>query len=306
MQHVRSLEDVSLQKSWLTIGVFDGVHRGHQEIIQQLAAGAHANRASAVVLTFYPHPGVILGKRSNLKYLSLPDEKADLLHKCGGDMVITHPFNADIAALSAKEFIERLQNHLQFEKLLIGYDFALGRNREGDAEHLRQLGEEFGYSVQTFAPVRADGDVVSSSRIRENLAVGDVESAAQSLNHFYSLQGSVIHGDGRGRKINIPTANIEVPLEKAVPTNGVYACWAWVGETKYPAVTNIGIRPTFTPNKELPNVETHLLDFSGGLYDKRIRLEFVSHLRDEKKFISVDALLTQIQVDITRAREALF
>ncbi|MCF6277818.1 MAG: FAD synthetase family protein, partial [Anaerolineales bacterium] len=193
MQHVRSLEDVSIQKSWLTIGVFDGVHRGHQEIIQQLAAGAHQHGASAVVLTFYPHPGAVLGKRTGLKCLSLPDEKAALLHQYGADIIVTHPFNAQVAALDARTFIERICKYLRPEKLLIGYDFALGRDREGDAQRLRLLGETLGYSVQTFAPVRANGAVISSSRIRADIAAGDVESAAQNLGRPYSLSGPVAH-----------------------------------------------------------------------------------------------------------------
>ena len=305
MLHVRSLEDVSLQNSWLTIGVFDGVHRGHQAILKGLAAGAHANGASAVVLTFHPHPGVVLGKRADLKYLSLPGEKASLLAALGVDVVVTLPFDTQVAALSAEDFMRRIQAHLNVKKLSVGYDFALGRGRKGDVNFLTGLGEEIGYTVQTFGPVTNGRGIISSSHIRAYLAAGRVDEAKQALGHPYALHGLVIHGDGRGRKINIPTANIEVSTEKAIPANGVYACRATIGNAEYAAVTNIGIRPTFTPDKEQANIETHLLDFQGNLYDQDLGLEFVFRLRNEQKFDSVDALLAQIRVDITRAKDLL-
>ena len=306
MLHVRSLDDIPLAKSWLTIGVFDGVHRGHQEILQHLTAGAHANGASAVVLNFHPHPGVILGKRTALKYLSLPDEKAALLEKLGVDVVITYPFDEKVAAFPADEFIKRINEQINIEKLLIGYDFALGHKRQGDAAYLTEIGGTLGYAVQTFEPVLDEkNNIISSSRIRASLVDGRMCDAEKALGHPYALSGPVIHGDGRGRKINIPTANISVPPEKAIPANGVYACWAWIGDEKHPAVTNVGIRPTFTPDQAEANIEAHFLDFDGNLYDQQIRLEFISRLRAEQKFNSIEALLKQINADIAKAREIL-
>jgi FAD synthase len=232
-RHYRSLEDVSLKNSWLTIGVFDGVHRGHQEIIKNLTAGAHSNNAPAVVLTFWPHPAVVLGKRENARCLTTPDERAKLMMDLGVDAVITHPFSSGLASLSALEFMRFVNRHLNLYSLWIGYDFALGR------------------------------------------------------------------------KINIPTANIDYPPDKIFPAFGVYACWAWVEGVRYRAAINIGINPTFTPDKETPNVEAHLLDFDRDLYGQEMTLEFVSRLRDELKFQSVDALLEQIHADIAQAREIL-
>jgi len=305
MIHYRSLEEVTLQDSWLTIGVFDGVHRGHQEIIRNLTAGAHSNGALAVVLTFWPHPAVVLGKRDDLKCLTTPEERAELLGDLDVDVVITQPFTQDFAALSAQNFMRLVSRHLGLRSLWMGYDFALGRGREGTAERLTALGEEFGYGVQTLPAVQNGGHTLSSSLIRQRIAAGQVEAAAQSLGRPYALGGSVVHGDGRGRKINIPTANLDYPKSKVIPANGVYATWAWVGGERVPAATNIGVNPTFTPDKQTPNVEAHLLGFDRDLYGQDVKLEFVERLRDELKFLSVEALLEQIHADIRRTGEIL-
>ena len=305
MKHYRSLEDVSLQNSWLTIGVFDGVHRGHQEILNNLTAGAHQNGAPAVVLTFWPHPSVVLGKRYDLKTLTTPEERAKLLGAQGVDVVITHPFTPDFANLSAKDFMRLVTRRLNLRSLWIGYDFALGHNREGDLEHLTELGKKFGYEVQAIGPVKNGTDVLSSSLIRQRIREGNVSRAAENLGRYYALSGPVIHGDGRGRKINLPTANIDYPKDKVIPANGVYACWAWIGEEKLPAAINIGINPTFTPDKQTPNVEAHILDFDRDLYDQELKLEFVKYLREELKFDSVEALLEKIREDIVETRQIL-
>ena len=305
MLHLHSLEDLSLQKTWLTIGIFDGVHCGHQEIIRHLTAGAKRANAAALVISFYPHPAAVLGKRKNVKYLSLPDEKAELLEKLGVDVFLGHPFGQEIAPLSAKEFMVRIEKRVQLKKMLIGYDFALGKDRQGDAEYLTALGEKSGYAVQTFEPLLSEGAAISSSRVRDALADGHVRDAHHLLGHPYTLCGSVIHGDGRGRKINIPTANIEIKAEKITPKNGVYATWAILQGKKHPAVTNIGIRPTFTPDKERANIETHILGFSKNIYGEELKLELVERLRDEKKFSSVNELLQQIHADIEKAQEIL-
>jgi riboflavin kinase/FMN adenylyltransferase len=305
MHHYRSLNDVSLKNSWLTIGVFDGVHRGHQEILTNLTAGAHENGAPAAVLTFWPHPAVVLGKRSDLKSLSTPEERADLLGALGVDVVITQPFTPDFAKLSALDFMRLVSERLGLHSLWIGYDFALGHNREGNLERLTEIGSELGYGVKAINPVMNGEDLLSSSLIRQRIRSGEVARAAENLGRFYALSGPVVHGDGRGRRINIPTANIDYPKDKVIPANGVYACWAWVGGERYPAATNIGINPTFTPDKETSNVEAHLLDFDRDLYGQELRLEFVEHLRDELRFSSVGALLEQIHADIAQTREIL-
>ena len=305
MQHYRSLEEVTLQNSWLTIGVFDGVHRGHQEILAKLTAGAHEHNAPAVVLTFWPHPGVVLGKRQHLKCLTTPDERAELLGGLGVDVVVTQPFTLDFANQTALEFMRLAFGHLGPRSLWIGYDFALGRNREGNFDRLTEIGEELGYSVQAIGPIKNGTDVLSSSLIRQRVRAGDVSHVAENLGRYYTLSGPVVHGDGRGRKINIPTANIDYPKDKVIPAFGVYATWALVGEQRYPAATNIGINPTFTPDKETPNVEAHILDFDRDLYSQEVKLEFVTRLRDEMKFDGVEVLLKQIHADIGKTREIL-
>ena len=305
MQHYRSLEDISLRNSWLTIGVFDGVHRGHQEILAQLTAGAHANDAPAVVLTFWPHPAVVLGKRYNVKCLTTPDERAEVMGEIGVDVVVTHPFTLELASLSALDFMRLVSERLGLRSLWIGYDFALGHNREGDFARLTEIGKGLGYGTQAVGPVRSGEEIVSSSLLRRQIQGGEVETAAKSLGRNYTLSGPVVHGDGRGRRINIPTANIDYPKDKVIPANGVYACWAWIGGKRYPAATNIGINPTFTPDKETPNVEAHILDFNRDLYGEELKLGFVKRLRDELKFDGVQALLEQIHADIGRTREIL-
>ena len=304
MQHYRSLADVSLQNTWLTIGVFDGVHRGHQAILRQLAAGAHANGAPAVLLTFDPHPAVVLSGR-DLKLLTMPDERADLASALGLEAVITHPFDRTVSGMSARDFMALLKKRLGLSRLLIGYDFALGKGREGNAGRLSELGRELGYSVSVVEAVSDESGVISSTEIRKLVSLGNAGAAANLLGRPYALSGPVIHGDGRGRRINIPTANIHYPESKLLPANGIYACRARLGADLFAAAVNIGFNPTFTPDKRTANVEAHILDFDRDLYGEQVTLEFIARLRDEAKFDSVDALLAQIHADIEKTRKIL-
>src|SRR5688572_19913128 len=304
MQHYHSLEEVTLQKSWLTVGVFDGVHRGHQEMIKALTTGAHANGAPAVVLTFDPHPAKVFG-RGDIKLLTLPDERAKLLGEMGVDVVITHPFNRDVANITAKDFMLRMKERLGLEYLVLGYDSALGKNREGNVTRLTEIGQELDYAVQAVPALSDDSGVISSTEIRKLISTGNVEEAARLMGHPYSLHGPVIRGDGRGKRINVPTANIDYSREKMIPANGIYACWAYLQGERYRAAINIGINPTFTPDKQIPNAEVHLLDFDREIYGQDIRLEFVARLRDELKFDSVEALVEQIWKDVAKTREIL-
>lgn len=304
MQHYHSLEEVTLQKSWLTVGVFDGVHRGHQEMIEALTTGAHSNGAPAVVLTFDPHPATVFG-RGDIKLLTLPDERAKLLGEMGVDVVITHPFNRDVANITAKDFMLRIKERLGLEYLVLGYDSALGKNREGNVTRLTEIGQELDYAVQAVPALSDESGVISSTEIRKLISTGNVEEAARLMGHPYSLHGPVIRGDGRGKRINVPTANIDYSHEKMIPANGIYACWAYLQGERYRAAINIGINPTFTPDKQTPNVEVHLLDFDREIYGQDIRLEFVARLRDELKFDSVEALVEQIWKDVAKTREIL-
>ncbi len=302
MLHYRSLDEVQLKGVWLTVGSFDGVHKGHQAILEALIAGARANRVQAVVVTFYPHPAAILWGRNLPYYLTSPEEKAQILERIGIDVVITHPFNREVANKSGREFIQRLKAHLDFHHLQIGYDFALGKDRGGDLPTLQDLGVEFGFSVEQSQPVMAGGDVVSSSRIRFLLGAGQVQEAAHLLGRSYSLEAMVEVGDQRGRSLGFPTANLAIWKEKMIPTAGVYASLARVRGEIYQAVTNIGVRPTFEPQPVPPRVETHLLDFDQDIYGESIHLEFVTRLRNEKRFASIEGLVTQLHEDVRQAR----
>jgi len=304
MQHYHSLEEVNLRNSWLTIGVFDGVHRGHQEIIRKLTTGAHTNDAPAVVLTFNPHPASVLSGHE-LKCLTLPDERADLLAKLGVDAVITEQFTRELSTVTAYDFMARLSHQLGLQHLLIGYDFALGRGREGNATRLTEIGSELGYTVEVVSALSDESGVISSTEIRKLIEIGNVVEAARLLGHPYSLHGPVIHGDGRGRTINVPTANISYSHDKMIPAKGIYACRAYLNDKKYRAAINIGTNPTFTPDKQSPNVEAHLLDFHQEIYGKDVRLEFVERLRDELKFDSVEKLLEQIWQDVADTKRIL-
>jgi riboflavin kinase/FMN adenylyltransferase len=305
MLHHSSLKGLHLQGAWLTIGSFDGVHRGHQAIVRKLVAGAHAVGAPAVVLTFFPHPSIILRGRSGPFYLTSPDERATVLGQLGVDHVITLKFDKTLASQTARSFVQSLYDHLGLRHLCIGHDFALGRGREGDLPFLQNLGKELGYTINIMRPILHQGQVVSSSRIRATLLEGDVQSAKAMLGRQYQVQGEVVAGDGRGRTIGIPTANLEVWPERLLPKSGVYACLACVDGQTHRAVVNIGVRPTFESQEALPRAEAHLLDYAGDLYGKDMTLLFVARLRDEQRFPGVQALVNQIQADISKAKKIL-
>jgi riboflavin kinase/FMN adenylyltransferase len=304
MLHATSLNDIQLNGTWLTIGVFDGVHRGHQAILRRLVDGAHASGSPAVVLTFASHPAVVLG-RHDLKCLTTPDERAELLGALGVDVVITHPFDEQVAALSAAEFMRPLKDRLGLSRLLIGYDFALGKGREGNATRLAELGREMGYSVQIVDAISDESGLISSTVIRKLVAVGDVADAAKMLGHPFAITGPVVHGSARGHSLGYPTANVDVPPGKLIPAFGIYACWAVVNGGKHPAAISIGIRPTFDEQKPDVRVEAYLLDYDSDLYGQSVRLEFVKRLRDELKFPGVEALIAQIESDIRTVRSIL-
>jgi riboflavin kinase / FMN adenylyltransferase len=304
MRHYRSLEEVSISDSWLTIGVFDGVHRGHQQIIRKLTAGAHSQGVPAVVLTFHPHPASVLGTEP-VRCLTTPDERAALLATLGVDVIVTHPFDKPVAGLSAREFMERLKKSLGLSHLLIGYDFALGRGREGNAARLTEIGRELAYAVEVIPAVSDASGVISSTEIRKLISLGDVAEAAKLLGHPYSLHGEVVRGDQRGRTIGFPTANLALPADKSVPSNGIYVCRAALDGENFMAAVNIGVNPTFTPDKRVVNVEAYLLDFGRDIYGRDLALEFVDRLRDELKFDSVPALIQQMNEDVQRARAIL-
>ncbi len=304
MKHYRSLEEVTLQNSWMTVGVFDGVHRGHQQIIHRLVEGTRSVGATSAVLTFDPHPSRVFG-RGEVKLLTLPDERAEILGEMGVDVVITHPFNTEVADTSAFDFMQRLKTHGGLVHLVLGYDSALGKNREGNVTRLAEIGKELGYALETIQALSDESGVISSTGIRKLVSVGKVEEAAQLMGRPHRVRGPVVRGDQRGRKIGYPTANVDYPGDKLIPPNGIYACWAYLDGEQHKAAVNIGINPTFTPDKKSVNVEAYLLDFDREIYGETLELRFVSRLRDELKFDSVEILVGQIGRDVEQTREML-
>lgn len=304
MELFRDLDTLHLDTpSYVTIGAFDGVHRGHQHLIGSMARAAHNDERLAVVLTFDPHPGALLG-RSPVAMLTTPEEKAALIADLGVDILLILRFTPALAGTSAARFVGMLCQHLNLAELWVGPDFALGHRREGNVPFLQRMGELVGFRVRVVEPLSWRGAVVSSTRIRAALTAGDIEEANGCLGRPYRLAGRVVRGRGLGRRLGIPTANLEPPEGRLIPANGVYACYAYTpnGE-KWPAVVNVGVRPTIAPNHL--TVEAHLLDFEGDLYDQPLALDFIARLRDEEAFPSLNALVTQIQQDILRAREIL-
>lgn len=305
MQQIRSLENFYLKTSCATIGSFDGVHLGHQMIIRHLADKSRSIGAPSVVLTFSPHPAVLLQNIENQFYLTTEEEKADILEKMGMNFLIILTFNQLLASQSAHDFMEYISSHLGLHQLVIGDNFTLGRNRQGNFQLLKQLGEKLGYSIKTATTVTIFEEKISSSYIRQLLKQGSVARAAKLLGRWYSINGRVIHGDRRGYKLGIPTANLDFPHDKVLPSIGVYAAKAYIANNYIPAVVNIGLRPTFYDNQLIPHLEAHLLDFNQDLYGSTIKLEFIQYLRPERKFSSVQALLEQIHKDIKEANRVL-
>lgn len=306
MIHVHDLHEIQLEKpSIVAIGVFDGVHRGHQALIRNLVDEAHSSNHLAVVLTFHPHPDVVLGDIHTRYYLTSPEQRAELLQGLGVDVVVTHPFDTDVREIRAETFVDNLQKSLNMTCLRVGSDFALGFQREGTVSYLTELGEQKGYVVRPIELVtdNGDNDSISSSRIRNLLQAGDIKMANQLLGRAYAVQGTVIQGDQRGRTLGFPTANMDVWQQQVLPAQGVYAGWATIDDTRYMAVTNLGTRPTF--DGTTLSLEPHLLDFDQDIYGKNITLTFEYRLRSEQKFNGLDALKTQLQNDISQGRNLL-
>ncbi len=305
MNHFHHLTESRVDRpSIVTIGVFDGVHRGHQYLLAQLVTEAHTSQRTAVVLTLSPHPDRVLKSLTGRYYLTTPEQKARWLGDLGVDIVVTQPFDDAVRHIRAAAFVEQLRANLNLTSLWVTADFALGYKREGSVEFLRRLGEQQGFEVRTIDVLTsADQQRISSTMIREALWRGEVETARSLLGRSYQVEGVVIHGDHRGRTIGFPTANLQIWDEQIIPANGVYACRVQLGGETFMAVTNIGNRPTF--GGDSIRIEAHLLDFEREIYGQTLRLEFVAFLRGEQKFSGIEALISQIQADAQRGRSIL-
>ena len=310
--------DASGGGSVVTVGAFDGIHRGHRALIAAAIDRARRLRLPAVVLTFSTHPAAVLRPDRAPALLMTRDERLEAIASLGVDRLVVVPFTRVVADLSAREFVARvLVERLGTKDLVIGHDHALGRDRVGDAAELRRLGGEFGFGVTVVDPVRLDdGGAVSSSAVRAAVERGDVGAAEAMLGRPYWLTGRVVRGEGRGHEIGVPTANLDVGREKLVPAAGIYAVRAWVagdaseaGGARYPAagpreaVLHIGPRPVFDDHR--PTIEAHIIGFSGDLYGRRLRVELVQRIRDVEDFESVESLVAAIRRDVLAAQEVL-
>lgn len=287
----------------LALGSFDGVHLGHQEVLRQMAAAAQAQGMRTAVLTFFPHPRQVLRGLEGPYYITTLADRVRLLAELGMELIITQPFTQDVRHTRAEAFVSQLLDHLDVRQLW-GGNFAFGYKREGDVPFLRRLGAERGFTVQLVsAMAEVGGESVSSSRVRRALTAGAVAEVNACLGRPFHVSGEVVYGDQRGRTIGFPTANLDAWEELLLPANGVYATYAWVGERRYAAATNVGIRPTV--NGRGVTVEAHLLDFSGDLYGQTLRVQFMERVRAEKKFAGLAELQAQIQSDVAAIRGLL-
>jgi riboflavin kinase/FMN adenylyltransferase len=292
-----------LPRGWLTIGSFDGVHRGHVKVVRRLLQLARRQGAPTTVMTFDPHPRCVLAPDTCPLSLTTVDEKAVILADLGVDHLVVMPFTHKLSQLTATEFMDKTTASLPLLGLVIGYDFALGHQRRGDRAFLEHYGEHHGCAVEVITQHSAEGHVISSSRIRELLQEGQVAHAARLLGRHYSISSFVEHGAGRGSRIGFPTANLAITPNKLVPKNGVYAVWVDIAGRTYPGALNAGYRPTFGENRL--TVEAFVFDFEGDIYNQDVRVRFVQRIRDEKRFESPDALVKQIGKDVARARKIL-
>jgi len=292
----------------LTIGVFDGVHLGHQALIRRVVERARALGGRAVVLTFHPHPRSVVAPRSHWGYLCSLEERIARIAELGVDLLIVLRFTPELAATPAEAFVRELAGHMPLAELHVGADFGLGKDRRGDVALLERLGQELGFALHPAAPVCLDGRVVSSTHIRALIQAGQVAEAGRWLGRRFSLRGEVVPGAGRGSRLGFPTANLHLHSRQLLPADGVYAVWvrlppAWGRPSLLPGLAYVGRRPTFGPGRRA--VEVHLLDFSGDLLGWEVRAEFVERLRPEQTFPGPAELVAQMERDAAQARAIL-
>jgi riboflavin kinase/FMN adenylyltransferase len=291
------------QDTLLTVGGFDGVHRGPQHLISHLREGARQKNLLSGVVSFKHHPRQVLRPQSGLPHLTGLKERTRLLKGLGIDLVVTLSFTPTLAQLTARQFVALLKQHLRMQGLVIGPDFALGRQREGNTANLVALGKEMAFTVDVVPPAVIDGEVASSTVVRAALAEGNMKRVSELLGRQFGVEGRVTTGSERGRVLGFPTANLAFQPHQALPPDGVYISRAYVDAEPYQSVTNIGQRPTFDAGER--TVEVYLLDFEGDLYGRELRIELVERLRAETRFASAEELKAQIAKDVEQARAAL-
>ncbi len=287
----------------LALGMFDGLHRGHRAIIETVKASSEADGGDAVVTTFDPHPLMVIAPPNDPFLLSTLDERIELLRATGIDTVLVVPFDEHLRTLSAEAWLECIERNPQPLRIVVSSTHHFGHNRVGDTVMLQTWAAQRDVAVTVVPPVTDNGTIISSTAVRERLREGDVHTAARWLGRWYSVRGVIVAGAGRGRRLGVPTANLRVPPEKLLPRRGVYAAYATVGASTYPAAVNIGVRPTF--GDEGLTIEAHLIDADLNLYGETLELAFVERLRPERRFPDAPALREQVNADLIAARRIL-
>ena len=285
------------KKTIVTLGTFDGVHIGHQKIIEKLLQNAKEYDCESLILTFFPHPRMVLQEGSDIKLLNTIDEKSVLLDKLGLDNLIIHPFDKEFSQLSAEEFVKTiLVDTFNIQKIIIGYDHRFGRNRTANIDDLILYGEKFGFEVEQISAQEINEVSISSTKIRNAILDGNMALSNEYLGYNYNLSGIVSQGKQLGRTIGFPTANLKIPEEyKLIPKNGVYIVKSILNQITVFGIMNIGVNPTV--NGENLSIEVHFLDFDADLYDEKITISIIDRIRDEQKFESVALLKLQLEKD---------
>ena len=287
----------------MTIGTFDGVHLGHRKIIDRLLASAQSNDLESVVLTFFPHPRMVLQKDTGIKLINSIDERIALLEACGLDHLIIHPFTQEFSRLTAEEFVKDiLVDQLKARKVIIGYDHRFGRNRNANIDDLKAFGEHYDFEVEEISKQDVDDVAVSSTKVRKALDEGNITLANEYLGYPFMLNGVVSRGKGLGKKFNYPTANLKIEEDyKLIPDKGVYVVQATLANERVYGMMSIGTNPT-VGGSDL-TIETFFFDFDANLYDQHLQIELLTRIRDEKKFNSVDELIAAMQADERFSRD---
>lgn len=300
LSYPHSLKRSKLPPTVATIGFFDGIHKGHQKLITTTVQEAQKRKLESALITFHPHPSVVLEGKQSMKYLTPKIEKQILMKEYSLDRLYMITFNRDLSQLSPQTFIDHFVKGLHIEHLIAGFDFTFGYRGEGNMDNMSHYAKDH-FTYTTIDKVQFNEQKVSSTNIRKALMQGQVKQVKHLLGRFYEVMGTVVHGDGRGRKIGFPTANININADKLLPQLGVYAVRVTIEQKMYHGMANVGVRPTFTDEKE-PTVEVYLFDFENDIYGKDLSIEFIDFVREEKKFSNVDEIVAQLQRDEKKVR----